>query len=121
MTAPAPRSASLLAWLARLDDAVIGDLNGAYRDGHTTWWFWLVAGIASSRRRKLVIAWCLKASNGSTRSSGTAEQMAEMTWIRPKLVAQIRFVEWTNDGHLRRASFLGVRTDKRAAAIRREQ
>jgi bifunctional non-homologous end joining protein LigD len=50
----------------------------------------------------------------------TAEQMAEMVWVKPKLVAQIRFVEFTNDGHLRHAAFLGLRTDKRAAAVRRE-
>lgn len=50
----------------------------------------------------------------------TAEQMAEMTWVRPKLVAQIRFVEFTNDGHLRHAAFLGLRSDKRASEIRRE-
>jgi len=50
----------------------------------------------------------------------TAEQMAEMTWVKPTLVAQIRFVEWTNDGHLRHAAFLGLRSDKRASAVRRE-
>ena len=50
----------------------------------------------------------------------TAEQMAEMTWVKPKLVAQIRFVEWTNDGHLRHAAFLGLRSDKRASEVRRE-
>ena len=51
----------------------------------------------------------------------TADQMAEMQWLRPATVAQIRFVEWTADGHLRHAAFLGLRTDKRAAAVRREQ
>jgi bifunctional non-homologous end joining protein LigD len=50
----------------------------------------------------------------------TAEQMTEMVWVRPKLVAQIRFVEWTNDGHLRHSAFLGLRTDKRPARVRRE-
>ena len=50
----------------------------------------------------------------------TAEQMAEMMWVRPTLVAQIRFVEWTNDGHLRHAAFLGLRSDKRASEVRRE-
>lgn len=50
----------------------------------------------------------------------TAEQMAEMVWVKPKLIAQIRFVEWTNDGHLRHAAFLGLRNDKRAATIHRE-
>jgi bifunctional non-homologous end joining protein LigD len=50
----------------------------------------------------------------------TAEQMAEMQWLKPKLVAQIRFVEWTADGHLRHAAFLGLRSDKKAADVRRE-
>jgi bifunctional non-homologous end joining protein LigD len=50
----------------------------------------------------------------------TAEQMAEMRWLRPALVAQIRFVEWTSDGHLRHAAFLGLRSDKKPHAVRRE-
>ena len=50
----------------------------------------------------------------------TAEQMREMQWVEPTLVAQIRFVEWTAEGHLRHAAFLGMRTDKRAQTIRRE-
>jgi bifunctional non-homologous end joining protein LigD len=50
----------------------------------------------------------------------TNEQMAEMQWTRPRLVAQIRFVEWTSDGHLRHAAFLGIRTDKTAKDVRRE-
>lgn len=50
----------------------------------------------------------------------TPEQMSEMQWVTPKLVAQIRFVEWTADGHLRHAAFLGLRTDKRASSVRRE-
>ena len=50
----------------------------------------------------------------------TAEEMDEMQWLKPQLVAQIRFVEWTADGHLRHAAFLGVRTDKAARAVTRE-
>jgi bifunctional non-homologous end joining protein LigD len=50
----------------------------------------------------------------------TPEQMGEMRWLKPKLVAQIRFVEWTADGHLRHAAFLGLRTDKPANRVRRE-
>lgn len=50
----------------------------------------------------------------------TAEQMGEMIWARPQLVAQIRFVEWTDDGHLRHAAFVGLRDDKLARHVRRE-
>jgi bifunctional non-homologous end joining protein LigD len=50
----------------------------------------------------------------------TADQMKEFQWLTPAVVAQIRFVEWTADGHLRHAAFLGLRTDKKAASVRRE-
>lgn len=50
----------------------------------------------------------------------TAEQMSEMRWVRPKLVAQIRFVEWTAEGRLRHAAFMGIRFDKSAKEVRRE-
>ncbi|MDQ2679537.1 MAG: non-homologous end-joining DNA ligase [Candidatus Eremiobacteraeota bacterium] len=33
-------------------------------------------------------------------------------WVKPKLVAQIRFTEWTRDGVMRHPAFLGLRTDK---------
>jgi bifunctional non-homologous end joining protein LigD len=51
----------------------------------------------------------------------TAEQMHEMQWLTPKVVAQIRFVEWTAEEHLRHASFLGLREDKAATRVRRER
>ena len=50
----------------------------------------------------------------------TAEQMREMRWLKPACVAQIRFVEWTSDAHLRHAVFLGLRKDKAARDVRRE-
>jgi DNA ligase D-like protein (predicted ligase) len=42
-------------------------------------------------------------------------------WVRPKVVAQIGFAEWTNDGRLRQARFLGLRDDKRPAEVVRER
>jgi bifunctional non-homologous end joining protein LigD len=42
-------------------------------------------------------------------------------WVRPELVAQIGFAEWTNDGRLRQARFLGLRDDKRPAEVVRER
>lgn len=50
----------------------------------------------------------------------TAAQMAEMRWIRPQLLAQIRFTEWTAEARLRHAAFLGLRLDKPAREVRRE-
>jgi bifunctional non-homologous end joining protein LigD len=50
----------------------------------------------------------------------TADQMHEMHWVKPQLVAQIRFVEWTAESRLRHAAFLGLRVDKAAREVRRE-
>jgi bifunctional non-homologous end joining protein LigD len=41
-------------------------------------------------------------------------------WVKPKLVAEVRFAEWTQEGLLRQAAFLGLRDDKPAHAIVRE-
>jgi DNA ligase D-like protein (predicted ligase) len=43
------------------------------------------------------------------------------TWVEPELVAQIAFMEWTPDGRLRHPSFLGMRFDKAAREVRREE
>jgi bifunctional non-homologous end joining protein LigD len=50
----------------------------------------------------------------------TPEQMREMNWVKPKLVAQIRFQEWTTEGRLRLAKYLGLRADKHPTDVHRE-
>jgi bifunctional non-homologous end joining protein LigD len=51
----------------------------------------------------------------------TASQLRRCTWIRPTLVAQVRFAEWTRDGHLRQPAFLGLREDKKPSEVVREK
>jgi bifunctional non-homologous end joining protein LigD len=41
-------------------------------------------------------------------------------WVKPELVAEVAFTEWTRDGLLRHPAFLGLREDKPAARIVRE-
>jgi bifunctional non-homologous end joining protein LigD len=50
----------------------------------------------------------------------TAEEMTELRWVKPTLVAEISFVEWTRDGSLRHAAFVGLRSDKPARSVVRE-
>lgn len=51
----------------------------------------------------------------------TASEMKRCTWLAPKLVCEIRFAEWTRDGHLRQPAFLGMREDKRTEEAVREK
>ncbi|MDX1381762.1 MAG: hypothetical protein R3233_11605, partial [Xanthomonadales bacterium] len=44
----------------------------------------------------------------------------DVHWVRPDLVAEIGFTEWTGDGRLRHPRFLGLRPDKAAEDVVRE-
>jgi bifunctional non-homologous end joining protein LigD len=50
----------------------------------------------------------------------TQAKMAECQWLRPVLVGQFEFLEWTADDHLRHSRFVGLRDDKRAKDVGRE-
>jgi bifunctional non-homologous end joining protein LigD len=41
----------------------------------------------------------------------TADKLKECRWLKPVLVGQFEFVEWTPDGYLRHASFIALRKD----------
>jgi DNA ligase D-like protein (predicted ligase) len=50
----------------------------------------------------------------------TAAKMVDCRWLKPVLVGQFEFVEWTLDAHLRHSRFMGLREDKKAKDVRRE-
>jgi bifunctional non-homologous end joining protein LigD len=118
-----------------------GDLNfdsilvGYYDDHKTLCYAGKVrAGFTAHTRAELFegltplrVARCpfvnLPNSHGRTSHWGegiTAEEMTELRWVRPKLVVEVAFTEWTRDGNLRHAAFVGRRTDKSASDVTRE-
>jgi ATP-dependent DNA ligase len=50
----------------------------------------------------------------------TREVMAMMQWLKPRLVAQVEFTEWTSNDHLCHAKFVALCDDKRPAEVVRE-
>jgi bifunctional non-homologous end joining protein LigD len=42
-------------------------------------------------------------------------------WLIPKLVGEVKFTEWTSEGEMRHPAFLGLRSDKKASEVIREQ
>jgi len=41
-------------------------------------------------------------------------------WVKPVLVAQVEFADWTPEGQVRHGSFVSLRTDKPASSVTRE-
>jgi bifunctional non-homologous end joining protein LigD len=46
--------------------------------------------------------------------------MAKCIWVKPRLLARIEFLEWTEGDHLRHAKFAGLRGDKDPRTVVKE-
>jgi len=46
--------------------------------------------------------------------------MKECRWLKPSIVCQVAFLEWTDAAHLRHRKFLGLRDDKDPKKVVRE-
>ncbi|HEX6364312.1 MAG TPA: DNA ligase D, partial [Albitalea sp.] len=57
----------------------------------------------------------VKPGRWSTRRAAGAER-----WVKPELVAEVRFAEWTPDGSIRHAVYQGLRSDKPPRTVRKE-
>jgi bifunctional non-homologous end joining protein LigD len=51
----------------------------------------------------------------------TAAEMKRCVWVKPSMVCEVKFTEWTRDDRLRQPVFLGLREDKNASEVIREK
>jgi len=61
-----------------------------------------------------------EAKSGRWGEGLTRAKMADCRWLKPVLVGQFEFVEWTPDNHLRHSRFIALRDDTAARDVRRE-
>jgi bifunctional non-homologous end joining protein LigD len=51
---------------------------------------------------------------------GSPLVLSRVHWVRPELVAEVKYLTWTDDNLLRQVVYEGLREDKPAAEVRRE-
>jgi ATP-dependent DNA ligase len=74
--------------------------------------------------KRLEIASCPFANQREkkrTQFSLTREEIKNCIWLKPQLVAQIEFTEWTPDRHLRHSKFVGLRDDEDPRCVVKEE
>jgi len=106
---------------------VIGYYDGnklMYRRAHAEWIYTFIAGRVvqedhATRNQGMAVR--ESARKGGPWGAGlTATKMAECRWLKPQLVGQFEFMEWTGDNHRRHSRFIGLREDKKPEKVRRE-
>ena len=63
----------------------------------------------------------LPESSPSSAAGLSRAEMRRCSWVRPALVCEVRFAEWTRDHHLRQPAYLGLREDKEPKSVVREK
>jgi DNA ligase D-like protein (predicted ligase) len=59
-----------------------------------------------------------EAKSGRWGAGLTAAEMKDCRWVKPVLVGQFEFLEWTGENHLRHSKFVALREDKKARDVR---
>ncbi len=75
-------------------------------------------GVAALKAMRAKLDALEVAKSPFTRAVGLPKKGAH--WVRPKIVVQVQFIEWTTHGKLRHARLIAVRTDKKPRDVVRE-
>lgn len=102
------------------EDRVGSLLLGYYRDGKLVYAGRTGTGFTQKARRMLMERLGPMRVGKAAYAVVPAEAKRDAVWVRPELVAQVRFATWTADDVVRQAAFLGLREDKAAKEVRRE-
>ncbi len=79
-------------------------------------------GFDDAERRELLRALeALRSKESPFTGQLPKAQVADAHFVRPELVGEVQYGEWTSDGHLRHPSWRGLRPDKRADEVTREE
>jgi len=93
---------------------------GLQEDGQLVWAGNVGTGFNAQNLRDLRAKLEPLISKRAPFEAGSQPKIRGVTWVRPELVAMIKFANWTADKHLRAPVYLGLRDDVHPAAVHRE-
>jgi bifunctional non-homologous end joining protein LigD len=94
-------------------------LGGVHEDGRLVYVGKIGTGFSDKTLRELtkqLVSLAQEKCPFATRPIGVGSPH----WVKPRLVAEVSFSEWTDDGRMRHPAFLGLRADKPATSVVRE-
>lgn len=95
-------------------------LVGVYDKGKLVYVGHSGGGIPDDQRKKLQ-ATLARIERAASPFSTTPKPNAPVHWVKPEVLCEMNFSEWTNDGSMRHPEFKGLRTDKKPRDIHREK
>jgi bifunctional non-homologous end joining protein LigD len=108
-------------------------ITGYYESGRLIYAARVRAGLVPATRRDLhdrlrplIVETCPfsnlpEATPGRWGQGLTAAKMKECVWVKPRLVANFEFLQWTDSNHVRHIKFVGLRSDKDPRTVSREE
>lgn len=99
----------------------LGALLLAVADGRGGYRFAGKVGTGFSSKQRAELKKQLEPEAIDEAPASDAPRLRDARWVEPKLVAQVRFTEWTADGKLRHPAFQGLRADKKPEECVREK
>jgi len=123
LKAQATQELAIVGWTPGKGNArgSLGALLLAVADGKGGYEFAGKVGTGFSSKQRAELQKQLAQDERSDPPARDAPRLRDAHWVEPRLVAQVRFTEWTSDGKLRHPAFQGIRADKKPEECVREK
>src|SRR5438067_10329552 len=123
LKAQATQELAIVGWTPGKGNASgsLGALLLAVADGKGGYEFAGKVGTGFSSKLRTELKKQLASDERQTSPARDAPRLRDAHWVEPRLVAQVRFTEWTHDGKLRHPAFQGLRADKKPEECIREK